>query len=157
MKRLLGLSLMVVAATAAAQDRPVPYWASIKSGKALMRTGPATTYPGTWLYMRRDLPIRVLKLHEDWRLIEDSEGTRGWMRRVLLSDTRTALVAGSSPRPVHARPDESSRVRYMVEPGVVGRIDDCGGDGWCHITIGQREGHIRVGNLWGVAPDEVVD
>lgn len=150
------VAVLAFAAPAAAQDRPVPYWASIDSGKALMRAGPATSYPGIWLYQRRDLPIRVLKIHEDWRLIEDSEGTRGWMRRVLLSDTRTALVTGSSPRPVHAKRDDGSRVRYLVQPGVVGRIDDCR-EGWCHISFGTREGHIRVSHLWGLSPGEEID
>jgi SH3-like domain-containing protein len=157
MKRLVGAALLVVAATAAsAQNRPVPYWASISSGEAMMRTGPARTYPGIWLYKRRDLPIRVLKIHENWRLIEDSEGTRGWMLRTMLSDTRTAIVKGTSPRPVHAKADEGSRVRYLAEPGVVGRIDECG-QGWCHISFGKREGHIKVADLWGVAPGETVE
>jgi SH3-like domain-containing protein len=156
MKRLAAALLLGLAATASAQDRPVPYWASIQSGEAMMRTGPGRTYPGVWLYKRRDLPVRVLKRHENWRLIEDSEGTRGWMLRTMLSDTRTALVKGSAPRPVHAEADEGSRVRYLAEPGVVGRIDDCGA-GWCNIKIGEREGRIRVADLWGVTPDEIVD
>jgi len=156
MSRWLGLVLLGLAAGASAQDRPVPYWASLASGEAMMRTGPARTYPGIWLYKRRDLPVKVLKRFENWRLIQDSEGVRGWMLRTMLSDRRTALVAGSSPRPVHARRDEASRVRYLAEPGTVGRIDECG-EGWCHIVVGSREGHIKVSDVWGVAPNEVVD
>lgn len=146
----------MLAAPAAAQDKPVPYWASIQSGEAMMRTGPARSYPGLWLYQRRDLPVRVLKRHENWRLIEDSEGTRGWMLRTMLSDTRTALVRGTDPRPIHARADAGSRVRWLAEPGVVGRIEDCRA-GWCQIRLGTREGHIRVADLWGVAAGEVID
>jgi SH3-like domain-containing protein len=153
---LTALGLAAMAVPAPAQDRAVPYWASLASGEAMMRTGPARTYPGVWLYKRKNLPVRVLKLHENWRLIEDSEGTRGWMLRTMLSADRTALVKGSSPRPVHAKRDPASRVRYLAEPGAVGRIDDCG-EGWCHISFGNRDGHIRVADLWGVAPDEVVD
>lgn len=156
MKRLIALALLGLAATASAQDRPTPYWASISSGKAMMRTGPARSYPGIWLYQRRDLPIRVLKIHENWRLIEDSEGTQGWMLRTMLSDTRTAIVKQGEPRPVHVKADESSRVRYLAEPGVVGRIDRCGA-GWCHIKVGPREGHIKVADIWGVAEGETVE
>ena len=156
MKRVGALVLLAMAASASAQDRPTPYWASISSGEAMMRSGPARTYPGLWLYKRRDLPIRVLKIHENWRLIEDSEGTRGWMLRTMLSDTRTAIVKPGEPRPVHAKADEDSRVRYLAEPGVVGRIDDCGG-GWCHVRFGKREGHIKVVDLWGVAEGETVE
>lgn len=156
MTRLLALALLAAATAAPAQDKEVPYWASLASGEAMMRTGPARTYPGIWLYKRRDLPVRVLKRHENWRLIEDSEGARGWMLRTMLSDRRTAIIKGVSPRPVHANPAEGSRVRYMVEPGVVGRISDCD-DGWCHIEMGKRQGSVRVSDLWGVAPGEVVD
>lgn len=151
------LPLLIVAAVpAAAQDRPVPYWASIQSGEAMMRTGPARTYPGIWLYKRRDLPVRVLKRFENWRLIEDSEGTRGWMLRTMLSDTRTALIKAGDPRPVHSKPDAGSRVRYLAEAGTVGRIDECD-KGWCRIRFGQREGHIRMADLWGLTPGEVID
>jgi SH3-like domain-containing protein len=156
MKRVGALVLLAMASSASAQDRPTPYWASISSGEAMMRSGPARTYPGLWLYKRRDLPIRVLKIHENWRLIEDSEGTRGWMLRTMLSDTRTGIVKPGEPRAVHAKADEGSRVRYLAEPGVVGRIDDCG-EGWCHIKFGKREGHIKVADLWGVEPGETVE
>ncbi len=156
MKRLVAIALLGLASSASAQDRPTPYWASISSGEAMMRSGPARTYPGLWLYKRRDLPIRVLKIHENWRLIEDSEGTRGWMLRTMLSDTRTGIVKPGEPRAVHAKADEGSRVRYLAEPGVVGRIDDCG-EGWCHIKFGKREGHIKVADLWGVAEGETVE
>ena len=134
----------------------MPYWASISSGQAMMRTGPARAYPGVWLYQRRDLPIRVLKRHDSWRLVEDHEGTRGWFTVQLLSDTRTAIVRGSEPRPVHAKPDPGSRIRYLAAPDSVGRISECE-EGWCHIAFGPREGHIRVADIWGVDPNEIVD
>ncbi|WP_344695119.1 SH3 domain-containing protein [Sphingomonas rosea] len=156
MKRLLGIVLLGLAASASAQDRPVPYWNSLKSGEAMMRSGPARTYPGLWLYKRRGLPVRVLKRFENWRLIEDSEGARGWILRTMLSESRTAMVKGSEARPVHANPDEGSRVKYLAEPGVVGRISDCDGT-WCHFEMGKRAGAIRIADLWGVAPGEEVD
>jgi SH3-like domain-containing protein len=156
MKRWIAPLLLALALPAAAQDQPVPYWASIDSGQAMMRTGPARTYPGVWLYQRRDLPVRVLKRHESWRLVEDHEGTRGWFLVALLSAQRTALVRGSEPRPVHAQANQGSRVRYLAEPGAIGRIDNCA-KGWCRIRFGQREGHIRVAYLWGVEPNEEVD
>jgi SH3-like domain-containing protein len=58
---IAALLIVTAAAPAAAQDRAPPYWASIASGQAMMRTGPGRNYPGIWLYQRRDLPIRVVK------------------------------------------------------------------------------------------------
>jgi len=147
---------MLLAAPASAQDKRPPYWASIASGEAMTRTGPGKNYPGIWLYQRRDLPVRVLKRHESWRMIEDPDGTRGWMLVSLLSDRRTAIVRPGEPRPIHARPDGASAVRYRAEQGVVGRIEQCRG-GWCRIAVGRREGFIRTSDIWGVAPNEIVD
>ena len=121
-----------------------------------MRTGPGRNYPGIWLYKRRDLPIRVVKTYPNWRMIEDSEGARGWMLVTLLSDRRTAIVKPGEPRPIHVDPNANSRVRYRVEAGVVGRIEKCR-DGWCRIKVGNREGHIRTADIWGVSPDERID
>jgi SH3-like domain-containing protein len=153
---IAALLIIAVAAPAAAQDKKPPYWASIASGQAMMRTGPARNYPGTWLYQRRDLPVRVLKVYPNWRLIEDPDGTRGWMLVTLLSDRRTSIVKKGDARPMRVQPDDRSRVRYLAEPGVVGRVDHCA-TGWCHIEIGKRDGFIRVSDIWGVGDNEVVD
>ena len=152
----IAATVLAFAAPAAAQEKTPPYWASIASGEAMMRTGPGRNFPGVWLYKRRDLPIRVLRVYPSWRYVEDPDGVRGWMLVSLLSDRRTAIVKGSEPRPIHARPDEGSRVRYNAQPGVVGRIEDCS-QGWCHFKVGSREGYIRTTDMWGVSDGETMD
>jgi len=153
---VLAAIILSLAAPVAAQDKKPPYWASIASGEAMMRAGPGRNYPGIWLYKRRDLPIRVVKTFPNWRMIEDPDGTRGWMLVSLLSDRRTAIVKPGQVRSIHIRPEDASRVRYNVEPGVVGRIEKCR-DRWCHISVGKREGYIRVADIWGVGEGEIVD
>ena len=156
-RALIAAALLTAsAAGAGAQERQPPYWASIASGEAMMRAGPGKTYPGVWLYKRRDLPIRVVRTYPNWRLIEDPDGTRGWMLVSLLSERRTAIVRPGEPRSIHERPDPSSRVAYLAEHGVVGRIEKCR-DGWCRIEIGKRKGHIRTADIWGVAESETID
>ena len=121
-----------------------------------MRTGPGRNYPGIWLYKRRDLPVRVLKVYPNWRLIEDPDGEKGWMLVTLLSDRRTAIVKQGDPKPIHVQPADAAAVRYRAEPGVVGRIDKCR-EGWCRIAVGKRTGFIRASAIWGVGDNEVVD
>ena len=148
-----GLSLAVAEAQ---PRRDPPYWASIASGRAMMRAGPGRNFPGTWLYVRADLPVRVVDVHESWRKIEDPDGTTGWMLVNLLSDTRTAIVRGTEPQPMHERPDAASPVRFRAEPGVVGRISRCGG-GWCRLDVRGRNGFIRIEHVWGVGPAERIE
>ena len=153
---LVMLTGMSLSAAQAQRQRETPYWASISSGQAMMRAGPGRNYPGTWLYVRRDLPVRVLEVYESWRKIADPDGTTGWMLVNLLSDTRTAIVRGDAPRAMHERPDETSPVRFRAEPGVVGRLSRCS-DGWCHLDVRGRAGFIRIGHIWGIARNETLN
>lgn len=150
-----GAALAVTAAQAQ-RERQTPYWASISAGKAMMRTGPGKNYPATWLYLRADLPVQVIETYPSWRKIRDPRGETGWMLQGLLSDTRTALVTGAEPRPMHSAAKADSPVRFRAQPGVVGRISRCG-EGWCRLDVGGREGYIRTDHIWGVDPGENVD
>ena len=152
---LVALGLTVTSAEAQ-RERPTPYWASISATKALMRTGPGRNYPATWLYVRPDLPIKVVETYPDWRKVQDPTGETGWMLQRLLSDTRTALVTGGELRPMHETPDAGSKVLYRAEPGVVGRLSRCA-SGWCMLDVGGRQGFIRTEHFWGLDPGASLD
>ena len=154
-RTILSFFLVLSAVPVLAQEKQPPYWASIASGEAMTRTGPGKNYPGIWLYKRRDLPVRVVKKYEHWRLIQDPDGAQGWMLVTLLSDRRTGIVKAGDPRPIRTDRSDGAKVRYMVEAGVVGRISKCS-SGWCRIEIGKKEGFIRTSDIWGVGANEVV-
>ena len=157
MRTLMALALVAVGLAAIpaaqAQEKKTPYWASISAGEAMMRTGPGRNYPATWLYKRADLPVKVVEVYPQWRKIQDPGGTTGWMLVNLLSDTRTAIVRGTEPAPLHEAPRAESKIRYRAEPGVVGRLSECTVD-WCRFDVGKRGGFIRTGNIWGTDPGE---
>jgi SH3-like domain-containing protein len=152
---LTALTIVAVAAPAAAQEKQPPYWASIASGQAMTHSGPGRNYPNVWLYQRRDLPVRVVKKYENWRLIQDPDGAQGWMLVTMLSDRRTAIVRPGAPRSIRVGPYDGAKPQYMAEHGTVGRISKCD-DGWCRIEIGNRKGYVRVADIWGVSDGEVV-
>ncbi len=155
-RKSVGAALLCLATVASAQDRVPPYWASIASGEAMMRTGPGRNYPGIWLYKRRDLPVRVVQTYPSWRKIEDPSGQQGWMLVTLLSDRRTALVKPGAPRDIRTAPKADAPVRYLAEANVVGRIDQCDRN-WCRIEIGKRRGFIARDALFGLDGEEVID
>lgn len=144
---LASLVLVATAGSGATAPTDVPYWASIRAGEAKMRAGPARRYPSTWIYRRADLPVKVMQRHEDWRRVEDPDGTQGWILRTLLSERRTVMVRALTT--VHDQPSGSAHVNWRVEPGVVARLDECDA-GWCRVDLAQgRAGHIREAALWG--------
>lgn len=146
---LLGADLALAQA-----KRQTPYYASISAGKARMRSGPGRTYPATWLYVRPDLPVKVVEVFKEWRKVEDPGGTQGWMLANLLTDTRTAIVRGEIA-PLRDRPAPGARVLWRAEPGVVGRLSQCAA-GWCRLDVRGQAGFVEVGQLWGVDPVETL-
>lgn len=152
---LLAVGASSLTAVEAQPQRQTPYMASIQSGRAMMRSGPGQNYPGRWLYVRRDLPIRVVRIYGDWRMIEDPGGTRGWMLKSMLSDQRTGIVVGEGLAELRAAADDGAEVRFRAQPNVVGRVSRCA-DNWCYFDVQGRGGYIRVDRLWGVGANEVI-
>ncbi|SEN23208.1 SH3-like domain-containing protein [Sphingomonas gellani] len=142
-------------ADAAASKKQPPYFGSIAAGRARMRTGPARTYPASWLYQRADLPIRVVAVFKEWRRVEDPDGTQGWMQANLLSERRTAVVRSPQPIPMLDRPTPGGHVMWRAAPGVVGRISECG-NGWCRMDVKGQAGFVETSGLWGVDAGETL-
>ena len=152
----IAVAVGLFGAEAPAQTRrPVPYWASIGATKARMRTGPARTYPASWLYQRPDLPVRVLQVYKEWRKVQDPDGTEGWMQANLLRETRTAIVRGTEPIAMRERPAAGARLAWRAAPGVVGRLTQCAA-GWCRFDVKGQAGYVEISGLWGIAPTETL-
>jgi SH3-like domain-containing protein len=131
-----------------------PYYGSIAASRARMRSGPGRTYPATWLYVRADLPVRVIDTFKEWRKVEDPGGTQGWILGTLIGRTRTAMVAAAEPVALRDRPF-GARVLWRAAPGVVGRISQCG-NGWCRLDVHGQAGFAEIAGLWGVDAEEVL-
>ena len=150
-----ALAVAVTPASGADPKRKPPYYASLAPAKARMRTGPARTYPVSWLYQRADFPVRVVAVFKEWRKIQDPDGTEGWMQGNLISDKRTAVVRGAQPVDLLEHPAAGSRLMWRAAPGVVGRLSECG-NGWCRFDVKGQVGYAQVAALWGVDPGETL-
>jgi SH3-like domain-containing protein len=150
MRMKLLFVLLLAAAPLSAQEREVPYWASIKTEKLNLRAGPGRDYPVRWVYRRPGLPLKVIRVHEGWRLVRDPAGDEGWVTANLLSKDRGGIVVGEGLAEIRAERTASSRLKWKAEPGVVGKIDDCE-QGWCRIDVEGRVGFMRADRLWGAA------
>ena len=149
---VLGLCLLlgftIVCDSLRAQERTVPYWASLRYDEVRMRVGPSGEYPIEWVYQRKGLPVKVVRVREGWRLVEDPDGTQGWIASSQLDPARGALVTGTGLTEMRAEPSRASAIRWRAQPGVVARLKRCR-DGWCEVDIAGRKGWISAVRLWG--------
>jgi SH3-like domain-containing protein len=149
--RLLSLLFAVgclLAAPAAAQDVQVPYWASIRASEVNMRVGPGEDYRINWVYRRPHLPVKVLRMMEGWRLVQDPDGARGWMLARFLTRERGAIVQGRGMAEMREAGNGEARLLWKVQSGVVGKLGDCKA-GWCRFEVEGHAGFVRAERVWG--------
>jgi hypothetical protein len=91
----VALGALCTAPLSAAPDRKPPYWQSLKADEVNMRVGPGEDYGIRFVYHRRHLPVKILRIKENWRFVEDPDGVRGWMVINFLGNERTATVRGA--------------------------------------------------------------
>ncbi len=151
---LLAATPPPVDATDGATGLPVPRFASIKSDKAYLRTGPGDRYPIAWVYGRAGLPIEIIREYGIWRQTRDIDGTVGWMNKSLLKGERTAVVT-NGVRSLFASADLQAHVVWRIEPGTVVRLILCD-QAWCRVDRGGKSGFILRSQLWGVYPSESI-
>ena len=154
---LLGLlatfALTIAAGEARAQEREVPYWATLRFDEVNMRVGPSQEYKIDWVYKRKGLPVRVVRLREGWRLVEDHEGEQGWIAASQLSPKLGALIIGDGLAEMKRDPEAGAPVNWRAEPGVVGELLRCRDD-YCEIDVAGRSGWVASARLWGVGEME---
>jgi SH3-like domain-containing protein len=149
-RRLISLAALALAfaAPVAAESAKTPYWASIRAGEVNLRVGPGEDYRIAWVYHRVRLPLKVLRIKDGWRLVQDPDGAQGWMRSQFLTRQRTAFVRGSGAADMRENPASESRLLWRLAPGVVGLLGECQA-GWCELDVGGRSGHVEASRLWG--------
>lgn len=147
---VITLFVGTLAAPAFAQDREVPYWATLRFDTVNMRKGPSQDYPIDWVYKRKGLPVKVVRLREGWRLVQDPEGTQGWIAASQLSPKLGALVVGEGNAPLREDASNTAALRWHAEPGVVGELMRCR-ENFCEIDVSGRSGWIAAERLWGVS------
>lgn len=145
---LLAVASLASAVPVHAEDEGIPYWASIDAAEANMRVGPGDSYRISWVYRRPHLPVKVLRREGPWRLIEDPAGDRGWMRDLLLSRQRAAIVVGKQEAEMRAQPNSGSHLQWRVQPGVVGLLGECEA-GWCQFDTDGHKAFAQADRLWG--------
>ncbi len=135
---------------------PLPRWAALRSDQVNLRVGPGMDRPVDWQYHRRDLPVRIEREYEIWRLVEDQDGTKGWVNSAVLTGRRGFVVTGEE-RVLRASAADTADAVAKLEVGVVGLIRGCAaGSAWCEVKTGDYRGWLKRTDFYGVDPDEVV-
>ena len=131
---------------------PVPRFVSLKSDVVNMRVGPGHEYPLQWVYVRKNLPLKVISEFDVWRKVVDHEGQTGWVHGQLVSLKRYGVITSFNAK-LRAKPDQQASVTAIAEVGVLMEVQYCEGQ-WCRLGIDNAKGWLERHQFWGVLPNE---
>jgi SH3-like domain-containing protein len=134
----------------------MPRWVALRSAEVNMRSGPGTRYPVEWQYHRRNLPVKLEREFEVWRLVEDQDGVKGWVHQANLTSQRGFVLTGPE-QTLRARPSDTANAVALIKHGVLGRIAACEAQAtWCQVRVGNYSGWLKRDVLWGIFPGEAI-
>jgi SH3-like domain-containing protein len=135
----------------------LPRFASLKTDEVNMRAGPGEQYPVLWQYQRRDLPIKIEREFDKWRLVEDMDGIKGWMHEATLTSHRDFVVNGTADVALRAQASDTAEAVAILKPGVIGRLRACDARGaWCEVQVQSYQGFVRRSDIWGLLEGEAI-
>jgi SH3-like domain-containing protein len=135
---------------------PLPRFAALRSDEVNLRAGPGTRYPIEWVYKRRELPVEILREFEVWRLVQASDGIKGWVHQATLTGRRGFIVTGSDATLRRDAQDTAAPVA-ILKAGVIGHVRTCPANSdWCQVQAGEYRGYLKRTQFWGALPGEVV-
>ncbi len=105
-------------------------------------------FPVDWTFQMPGTPLKITGEHGNWRRIESSDGTGGWMFKAMISGRRTVQVI-EDMAPMRVRPRSDVWVVALLREQVVGELGKCT-DFWCHVSVGKHGGWVEKSALWGI-------
>jgi SH3-like domain-containing protein len=138
------------------ETRPLPRFQSLRSNEVNLRAGPGQRYRIDWVYKRTDLPVKVEREFEHWRLIRDADDIQGWVNQATLTARRSFIVKGADAT-LRDDAKEAGAAVAILQPGVIGRIRSCAKTSdWCRVQTAGHTGYLRRSQFFGTLPGEEI-
>lgn len=160
---LMAMSLAPMRAAGAQETKlvvqgsglPVPRFVTLKSDTVNMRVGPGREYPLSWVYKKKNLPVKVIAEFDVWRKIIDHEGTTGWVHSQLVTLKRYALIQSRLTK-LYRKADFDSPVVAVADKGVIVELQICEAQ-WCRIATQDLRAFVRREDIWGILENETLN
>lgn len=134
---------------------PVPRFVTLKSDTVNMRVGPGREYPLSWVYKKKNLPVKVIAEFDVWRKVIDHEGTTGWVHSQLVTLKRYALIQSRLTK-LYRKADFDSPVVAVADKGVIIELQICEAQ-WCRIATQDLRAFVRREDIWGILENETLN
>ena len=122
----------------------------LKNNKVNVRYGPSFDYPIKYIYLKKNLPIKVIDKKENFRRIIDHKQNSGWIHTSQLK--KSASVILTKKQLIFNKPSNFSEPIAVAEIGKLFLITKCKNN-WCKTKSDNISGWILLDDYWGKLPN----
>ena len=122
----------------------------LKNNKVNVRYGPSFEYPIKYVYLKKNLPIKVIDKKENFRRIIDHKHNSGWIHTSQLKKSSSIILTKNQF--IFSKPTKFSEPIAIAEKGKLILIKKCK-ENWCKLTNNEITGWILFDNFWGKLPN----
>ena len=122
----------------------------LKNNKVNVRYGPSFDYPIKYIYVKKNLPIKVIDKKENFRRIIDHKHNSGWIHTSQLRKSSSVIITENQF--IFSKPTKFSEPLAIAEKGKLILLKKCKNN-WCKIIDENFSGWIFFENFWGELPN----
>ena len=130
-------------------------YVSVENDNLNVRRGPGTNY-SVVMKVAKNYPFRIVDRSEEWLLVADFDGDRGWVSQKLVS-LSPYVITRLDKCNVRQGPSTESKIAFTAERGVLFKVQE-EKDGWLRIKHSDGdEGWISAKIVFGWLETDQVD
>ncbi len=137
---LFFIVLLVLSSSKAKSD-----FLSLKSNTVNMRVGPGLDYPVKWVYLKKNMPLKLINNFENWRQVRDMNGEEGWIQVGLLSTNRYLVTKNIT---IGYSDNKKNFIKITIDPIVTLKFIKCEED-ICKVSVQGYKVWVEKKNVWG--------
>ena len=118
----------------------------LKNNKVNVRYGPSFEYPIKYIYLKKNLPIKIIDKKENFRRILDHKNNSRWIHTSQLKNSSSVILIKNQF--IFTKPSKFSEPIAVAEKGKLILIKKCKNK-WCKINDDELSGWMLFTNYWG--------
>ena len=118
----------------------------LKNNKVNVRYGPSFEYPIKYVYLKKNLPIKVIDKMENFRRIIDHKHNSGWIHTSQLKKSTSVIL--NKKHYIFSKPTKFSEPLAIAEKGKLILLKKCKNN-WCKTSNKEIQGGFYL-TIFGV-------
>ncbi len=122
------------------------YFLNLKNNKVNVRYGPGFDYPIKYIYIKKNLPLKIIDKKENFRRIIDFKKNNGWIHISQLKSSKSFILL--KDQILFSKPTMFSKPIIKIKEGRLLLVKKCKKI-WCKVKTETYLGWLKNENIWG--------